>query len=303
MTADLNALERMSAEELVRKGFCDVVRLFVKNEPHSEAKVRSRRFRLISSVSLVDQVVERVLFSIQNNHEIANWKTIPSKPGIGLDTDDQIAAIWNSVVGYLSKGQLAQSDVTGWDFAVKGWLLDAEAVMRVRLANCPIDSPFGVAVRARYVCMKRKVFYLSDGRMLAQRVDGIQPSGSYTTGSSNSRERVLVSRIVGASWAIAMGDDCLEKFLSHASERYAAIGFPLKDYRLCVDKFEFCSHEFVDEVTAIPVNWGKTLFRLLSKRYDADELSQFEHVVRAHPDALNKLWWVANRVGWGPENL
>ena len=55
--------DEMPAEELVKAGLCDPIRVFVKNEPHSSKKLEEGRVRLIMSVSIVDQLVERVLCS------------------------------------------------------------------------------------------------------------------------------------------------------------------------------------------------------------------------------------------------
>lgn len=293
-------LERLSAEELVRGGFCDVVRLFVKNEPHSEEKLLKRRLRLISSVSLVDQLVERVLFTRQDQKEIAMWQIIPSKPGIGLDEDDQLVSIWSSVYPHLVVDDAAESDVSGWDWSVQGWELMLEARMRIALAGTQLDTIFHRLVQNRFICLKRSVLYLSDGRMFAQRYDGLMKSGSKITSSSNSRIRVWCAHQVGASWAIAMGDDCVEGVSKDAEIKYASLGHPLKSYKVCNNSFEFCSHVFRSSTLVYPVNWGKSLFRLLCKDYDESEFGQYEHFIRHHPDALDRSWWLFRRVGWGP---
>lgn len=295
-------LERLSAEELVKGGFCDVVRLFVKNEPHSEEKLLKRRLRLISSVSIVDQLVERVLFTKQDQKEISMWTKIPSKPGIGLDEDEQLEAVWHSVQPHLETGNAAESDVSGWDWSVQGWELMLEAEMRVALAGSPSDQIFHRLIRNRFVCMKRSVLYLSDGRMLAQRYDGIMKSGAKVTGSSNSRIRTWCAFHVGASWAISMGDDCVEGVVKDAEIKYAALGHPLKSYKVCKDGFEFCSHYFKAPTLAYPTNWGKSLFRLLNRSYEESEVWQYEHFIRHHPEARERSWWLLQRVGWGPLN-
>jgi len=66
--------------EIVEKRMADPVRFFVKNEPHPMRKLINKRFRLIGSVSLVDQNVERLLFTEQNKAEIADYINTPSMP-------------------------------------------------------------------------------------------------------------------------------------------------------------------------------------------------------------------------------
>jgi hypothetical protein len=101
--------------QTVKQSLADPVRIFVKNEPHTLAKLEAKKYRLISSVSLVDQVVERLLHSEINNTEIDNWDAIPSMPGIGLTSDfdfQKIAEIIKKIQTPL------QTDVSGWDWSV-----------------------------------------------------------------------------------------------------------------------------------------------------------------------------------------
>jgi hypothetical protein len=297
----MDELNNLSAEELVEGGFCDVVRLFVKNEPHSASKIEQGRFRLISSVSLVDQIVERLLFSRQNHKEIDNWTVIPSKPGIGLDLDEQTEAVWKHVRKLAGPATVASSDASGWDWSVQGWELEAEAEMRIALADTT-GGIFADLVRKRFRCLSLSVFYLSDGRMFAQTIPGVMKSGSYVTGSSNSRIRKLASDLVGAEWCISMGDDAVEAVVKDAVAKYEQLGHSIKGYDIDFT-FEFCSHIFTGGPVVIPTNWGKSLYRLLSKRYDPVEQDQYEQLLRYAPHLVERSRWLMRRVGWGPENL
>lgn len=314
-----------TAEELVDGGFVDPVRLFVKQEPHGVKKVNEGRYRLISSVSLVDQLVERLLFTLQNKTEIDMWRQIPSKPGIGL-TDEDLFDMQDQISGKSVRdgGSLAEADISGWDWSVQSWELDSEAYMRVRLAGLPgpfpredgqwthSDEPFANIVYARYYCLGLSVYGLSDGKLFAQRQRGIQLSGSYTTSSSNSRMRVLAAMLVGAKWAVAMGDDCLEQYVPDAPVRYAELGHVVKDYQKAkADEFSFCSHRFERREWNVsvfePLNWGKTFYRLLCQKpisavESAMLLKQFSSDMR-HSPYLEDMLIVLVRVGWGTRNF
>jgi hypothetical protein len=87
------------AEDLVLGGYCSPVRLFVKKEPHSVKKFATTRWRLISNLDLVDQVIEKLLFNNQNKAEIRAWQTCPSKPGIGLSNDANLQSFYEAVRG------------------------------------------------------------------------------------------------------------------------------------------------------------------------------------------------------------
>lgn len=296
LAADPDELVKLTAEELVQQGYCDPVRVFVKNEPHTLEKVKQGRFRLIFSVSLVDQLVERVFAWRQNGAEISMWEDIPSKPGIGF-TDDMVKAVWDSVNPWLLAKILCETDISGYDFSWKDWLLWAEGEMRSRLGACPRMQRL---IRNRFLCIGLSVLVLSDGRMFAQLVRAWMKSGCYITGSSNSRSRVLLAEIIGAL-CIAMGDDSLETYVPDAAEKYRKLGFQVKMYTVCEDSFEFCSHRYKDG-KAHPESWPRTLFRLLNQgTKDSQEkfelYSQFLMEMRHHP-RLAEMVETISRVGW-----
>lgn len=213
----------MTAEELVKAGLCDPIRIFVKNEPHSSKKLEEGRVRLIMSVSIVDQIVERVLCSELNSKEIASFHRLPVKPGMGFSQEkvDLVGAYLGSF------GELVSSDVSGWDWSVSAAELRFDALRRVGAAGVSVDHPYARALLARSVCLSRSVIAFSDGLMLAQRWDGVQKSGSYNTSSGNSWIRVAAARYSGAGCVCAMGDDCVDDGTD--PKTMAQLGHPIKE--------------------------------------------------------------------------
>ncbi|YP_009373263.2 RNA-dependent RNA polymerase [Grapevine enamovirus 1] len=263
-------LERMltyswvSPEQAVLDGVCDPVRVFVKGEPHKVAKLHEGRFRIIASVSMVDQLVARMLFQSQNKQELRMWFSIPSKPGMGLSTDDQVREFLDSLVavsGAPSADALVAdwqkwcvpTDCSGFDWSVPMWLLEDDMECRNRL-TAEITQDL-ITLRSVWLkCIGNSLFSLSDGCLLAQTTPGIQKSGSYNTSSSNSRMRVLMSKHAGAKWCVAMGDDAIESTDTNLSA-YEEMGFKCE----AADKFDFCSHIFHSAKVALPTNVGKML--------------------------------------------
>jgi len=271
----LRLLAQCNPEEdpasLVELGLCDPVRFFVKKEPHSAEKVAQRRLRLIASVSLVDQLVERTLFTLQNKAEIADYINTPSMPGLGLTDDAQLQQIWN-LVSLLSGGDLsnaAEADVSGFDWSVQAWELRLDGRMRIALMGAKTDSLVARLINNRIKCVVNATFATSTGQLFKLAIPGIQLSGSFNTSATNSRVRWFLARLAGASWAIAMGDDCVEEFTPGAVAVYERMGHKLKMYTRCENSFSFCSHIFTKDV-AHPENGDKTLFRFLSQPLDAD---------------------------------
>lgn len=261
--------EDMTPEELVQNDLCDPIRTFIKGEPHKSSKLKEGRYRLIMSVSIVDQLVARVLFQNQNKSEIALWRAIPSKPGLGLSTDEQVldfvrnlaenSEYRESVEDFIKHWHktVVPTDCSGFDWSVSSWMLEDD--MEVRNNLTINNNELTRRLRACWLkCISNSVICLSDGTLLAQEFPGIQKSGSYNTSSTNSRVRVMLSIYAGASWAIAMGDDALESAdtIIPIYERY---GLKVE----VSDKLEFCSHEFKSSSLAIPTNIGKMLYKLI----------------------------------------
>lgn len=293
--------EGLNAVQLVQAGFTDPVRVFVKNEPHPELKVKQGRLRIISSVSLVDQLVERVLMSNQNKAEIDNWSAIPSKPGLGLD-DEGLRKIYEYVQPW--KGNKYEADISGWDFGLQLWEMLWEADTRAELAGM-VGTLYHKALRSRVWCEANTLFMLSNGKLIAQTKPGKRCSGSYNTSAGNSRCRVGLGYIVGSTQIMAMGDDSVEEGAAEAKEQYEAMGHIVKTFAPSTNGFEFCSTRIYmkdGKVVGEPVNWSRTFFRLLyATEGHADRLAQFKYEMR-HAPQLEPCLRALERVGWGPSN-
>lgn len=257
-----------SPEQAVLDGVTDPVRLFVKGEPHKLSKIQEGRFRLIASVSLVDQLVARMLFQDQNKMELRHFREIPSQPGMGLSSDDQVADFTARLcerAGAPDPGELianwekwvVPTDCSGFDWSVPFWLLEDDLEVR-NLLTVGITPELKSLRSVWLTCLGNSLLSLSDGCLLAQTTPGIQKSGSYNTSSSNSRIRVMMSKHAGASWCMAMGDDAIESPDTDMGV-YKSLGFKCE----VAEKFDFCSHIIQSPSVAIPCNVGKMLIGLL----------------------------------------
>ncbi|AZP56278.1 RNA-dependent RNA polymerase [Faba bean polerovirus 1] len=286
--------EKLTAEELVQLGLCDPIRLFVKGEPHKQSKLDEGRYRLIMSVSLVDQLVARVLFQEQNKLEINLWRAIPSKPGMGLSTDAQVADFLDSLAQHVQvpvedlvynwEKHVVPTDCSGFDWSVTDWLLEDEMEVRNRLTQG--NNALTRRLRGCWLkCISNSVLALSNGILYAQRVPGVQKSGSYNTSSSNSRIRFMCSKYAGASWAIAMGDDALES-VDTDLDVYKEIGLKVE----VSGQLEFCSHIFEKPDLAVPVNVGKMLYKLIyGYNPECGSIQVLRNYIDACTSVLNEL--------------
>jgi hypothetical protein len=212
------------------------------------------------AVSLVDQVIDQMLFGDFNTNMIDLYGQIPCMPG------------WDPVLGgwkVIPSGKVG-FDVRAWDWTVPGWLLDAELDLRHQLLVGDLDV-WSELAHWRYSCLYSDPrLMLSNGALFRQRVSGFVKSGAVNTIASNTNMRLLLHNYVSLAvgdplWAyfIAMGDDAYQDPPSQDYVDYHSSIVELKEPVL----EEFCSHYFHGGHVE-PLNWGKHLTNML---YSKDE--------------------------------
>lgn len=269
--------------ELVQMGICDPVRVFVKDEPHKRKKLDEGRVRLIMSVSIVDKIIEMMINGELHKTEIANWKDIPSKPGIGFSEEDNQSVY----LDVMSKGHMAYSDISGWDWNVKPWLMHLCARGTIELCHNPTSIWRKLVLQEPYI-ESNSVYQFSNGMLVTPIYSGVVNSGKYKTSRGNSFMRVLLSAFIGAEFCIAMGDDAVESFVENAVQKYAELGWNIKDYQRVEDGFEFCSRWYGPH-GSFPLNADKMLMNLVHHKVTNFHTfmmlyTSFEDQLKNHPD-------------------
>lgn len=258
---------------LVENFFVDPVRLFIKDEPHNRDKREAERYRLISSCSIVDELVTRILFSKQVFFEIDRWEMCFSKAGMGLSTDDQQQRLFDSVKPWLKHA--CSNDMKNWDWSVREWLM--KFCIRCHLFNCNANAKYTRLCMNWVICLARTVYSTSDGVLLCLNINGIQKSGSFMTAKLNGMMRAAARFLVEAdSTIIVMGDDAVEKMFKDMISKYATLGLEVKaSNESNGETFSFCSHTFKDG-EAFPENVLKSFFRLLYNGFSEEFVDQFK---------------------------
>nr|UHS71589.1 MAG: hypothetical protein 2 [Barnaviridae sp.] len=288
-----------SAQELMVAGFRDAVYTFVKDEPHKREKLDTGRLRIISGVSLVDNLIERVLFTRQNKLEIKLNAHLTFKPGMGLH-DAGLQSLYNWFEKCEKRFRLCSTDVSAWDWSLSEWLVLMERDYRKAVTTH--NGAYARLVDAYYYGICRKVFQLPSGELFAQLVPGIQASGCYNTSSGNSHMRHMLASLVQLRLGFdtnetgegcQMGDDALERFLEGMGDAYRSFGFTVKGISIMPEgNFSFCSTTWNNDWRGKPESWQKTLFRFLFKN-PVDPLypqyrEQLQRDLRHHEDKT--LW-------------
>jgi hypothetical protein len=317
-------VDGLSAWELsVQHRLADPIRVFIKSEPMKRSKIENERYRLIWSISLIDQLLERVLWYEQTKEEISAWETIPSKPGMGLH-DDGLNKLARSIVNlavlnarHTGSMELVDRDVKGSDMQVPSWaLLAAHASAWAQYWWLGSDSDWFRIHLARHRVAVRPLACTSDGQAHCLDRDGLVLSGRFVTSFINSRLYTALSLLRG-EMAMAMGDDTIETNTTKMSTAdivgfYGALGFPteVSTHDLSREaEVEFCSMKFrfspsvggIGFRGAVPSRWVRTVIRLLcnsgTRPHDSDEhrlicptaeVSQLRWVFRSMPEDFHK---------------
>lgn len=196
-------------QDRLRERDSDPIRLFVKPEPHKIKKLQDGRYRLISSVSVIDQILDHMLFGEMNSSLIANWPFVPSKAG------------WNQYQGgwrmMPSSGKWMALDKQSWDWTVQMWILEMVLEIRCRLC-CNLTEEWRELAVWRYrQLFSSPEFITSGGMVFRQKFPGVMKSGCVNTIADNSIAQVILHNRVcqeideQPGLICCMGDDTLQE--------------------------------------------------------------------------------------------
>lgn len=237
--------------------YSDPIRLFVKPEPHKRSKLELERYRLISSVSVVDSIIDHMLFSQFNDAITENHSQLSCKVGWS-----QYGGGWLSV-----PLDGVAMDKSSWDWTVRPWLL--ELVLDVRRRTCKNLNPrWEDLARWRYEQLyAAPTFVTSGGLFFRQTRPGIMKSGCVNTISDNSlmqeiiHLRACLTLDCTVGWIMTMGDDTYQE----QPEDLEAYCDEVSKY--CILKQVLHSAEFagvrVGPGHVEPAYWAKHCYNLL----------------------------------------
>ncbi|APG75867.1 hypothetical protein 3 [Sanxia sobemo-like virus 1] len=164
------------------KPVADPIKLFIKSEFHKREKILNSRFRLISSVSLIDGLVDRMLFIIFAKKLTGNF----ANTGICIGYNPQKGGhrfMHNTFPKHTEKLLV---DQTAFDWTYKPWMAN---VLKNVINDLNMDPHqwWTRAVDNRFKALFDKPkFVFSDGERIDQPIEGVMKSGCYLTIIANS---------------------------------------------------------------------------------------------------------------------
>lgn len=238
----------------------DPIRIFVKPEPHKQKKLDTERYRLISSVSVVDQIIDHMLFGDMNDLVVEQFGLNPIKVG------------WSPYVGgwKIMPKQALCADKSSWDWTVRPWILEFCYQVRRRLCRST-DSNFvlwcELSEKRYQLLFGNPLLVTSGGLIIRQKNPGVMKSGCVNTIVDNSIGQLLLHTLVcmelgeEVSWINVMGDDTMQSPL----EREAEYLDELSNYCIVKEathKVEFAGMQF-EGMKVEPSYHAKHCFNLL----------------------------------------
>lgn len=287
---------------LVRTGCRDLVSPFIKNELHPPRKARSGKWRIVQCVSLVDQLVERVLYSIPVMALKIRYPRSDAVVGIGF-TDHMTAEFYDVVMADMTKDACA-TDVSGWDTTVGASFIEEASEALIRSCSNPTEE-WVRAVRGHVHGLLNPAFLVPTKggfEVVSRNRPGGMLSGSFLTTTFNTLARLDVSRLAGSIRCKAAGDDAIELFPPEVDpvEAYRRLGFKLR-LEPRSDGFVFCSHLYphLSPDKAPLLSWRKAVanFLLLGKPSPEQRVA-IRHELRHN----SELEWVEPLINDTTEN-
>jgi len=273
----LEELEKMSDEDLIDLNLIQAIATMIKQEPHKVSKIEEGRPRIVFMVSLIYQIIQRMLYSPALDSQIERWAELPIKVGIGFDPEHK--ALLDSYVNQTFPFARRSSDVRAYDLSRQRWMTELNDAVHKKTIKAP--KPYYDFVDKFEYLSTRQVFVVSNGK-LVRLIDPdtltthhIQPSGELRTLHRNSTVRVAVSYAYQMEHgesdprAMAVGDDCIEKLVGTQKEFedwHLEAGFVMTDtIDTEIDQpYSFCSH-LISEDGAVLESWPKMLFNFLQQ--------------------------------------
>lgn len=259
---------------------CDPFRLFVKREAHKASKAVEKRWRLIFGVSMIDQVVDRMLYTRVCEASIANCHKNPSKPGFNFKG----GGVQDLVTRYDNGSQKWRSfDARSFDWSVPGWGLAAVRDLNESLCitlDEELRSLWVALSRARLAAVTYGTIVFSNGVVLKKTFPCMQASGKFTTIDDNCKlvvlYRVLYNLAHGfpnsKDMIIAMGDDTVQDGIEDGEDfiEWVRVNcgttFTIESEAGPFTAQNFCSFELRQLANGVwvpvPLNWVKNTYEL-----------------------------------------
>lgn len=283
------------AIDMVAQGYTDCVLVGPKGEPRKIGK----KPRLVSQVSLVSNLIARLIFGDALMDEQASDNPYIAV-GLDLVTPEKREELFTKFAAASKEEPLNSNDIQGWEYAVRArerWADFCRWCWQMELVDDQFDPLEGkekhfYALLGYFVTVIYRVVQLPCGAIVVPPY-GQMSSGELTTFSSNSFMRSwLANRAseevhgIPVNFTNSAGDDNLSSGKKVGAAWFAANGFILTDQASqdATTGFSFCSTTFKEGET-YGDNIEKAQYNIIiNSRFDINDRVQFAAMYGCHPE-------------------
>jgi hypothetical protein len=268
--------------------------LFTKGEPTSQSKFS----RNIYGVSLVMQIVGRILFGDYLQAIGANWGDTNHKVGMDMYTEAGVSTLTGCFekvfkMADLTATEVVSDDIQGWEYMGRKWMHRAWHQVYLERAAA---TPFHRALQLKYALLEERCFVMFSDGVIAELSNYITCSGHLTTHIKNSQERSALAMmdcpavLMAASsyWKLngvvpvtncTNGDDCVAPLPSVRPLSSELLGFVHTDVlKQRIERVTFSSQVFLDGKVRIPDGIAKTYYSSVYDSSDESRLGKVQHL-------------------------
>jgi len=279
----------------------DDIRVFIKPEPHKPAKIAEGRLRIISSISAIDTMIDRMIYQDFADAILSSYDTTPIM--VGWSPMHSGCSLLKMKLG---TGPYLNIDKSSWDWTVPPWLLWLAHHLITELAVMPPRGWLNLHLSRSGALFGRPSFRLSDGSLYKQPVPGIVKSGMYLTILMNSLCQLLLHLVledlldIRTRLPIFMGDDSSQVVFPE-QEAYCTLmyrlGFRVKSQ--ISERIEFAGVEVMSWGRFKPLYVAKNFFSLMHQSPDTlpEALQSLQYLYFHDSLLLRELWHVCAQTG------
>jgi len=294
-------------KDLETRPCADDINVFVKDELHKQSKVESGAFRLISSVSLTDSMVDRVLFGgfFDNCYTPEGFSTTPNKAG------------WTPYLGgykWLAKkyrkGKTLFADKSSWDWTMMPWV--AYMLMTVMVRVCGDTETRKRQIEHRMMALfGRPNFNVGGWLRFTQTLVGLMKSGCLGTIVWNGMAQVALHLLAElrrindfGDVPDTIGDDTLQKAMEDLEDyirELNAAGCLARDYHVAElstgGLLDFAGH-FFNHDYSVPAYTKKHVGCLYeSSDFKLEQLESYLRLYAFDPEMYKRVSAWVNKLG------
>jgi len=291
------------AAALVDLGIVDPVLVGFKSEPRAIKDGQRKVPRLVSQVSVVTNMIQRLIFG-DNQLEEQKYDNLPTATKLDITTPEITARMY---ADFKVNGPLSTSDVEGWEYSVDSrtrYENCCKLAWSMKLADDNMRPLLGKekhlwALWGLYYCLVHRVVQTQEGELLIP-PPGQESSGELGTFNENSFNRSHLSNKVSLDAGLgpvrytkSAGDDNLDSN-PDLREKYQIRGFKITDYAFQVEDFEFCSTQY-SAAGCYQQNIKKYVYQFMQDNKDITDslnLLEYARLFGNHPrkdEMLNML--------------